>query len=93
MSPGDGGPADGGAPDGLTAVALLTAWLGGDTEQVTALVEEAAAGDPRPLLTGLAYLSATTTQAYAEAAALPVQDVLALLGQITTRRAAGREDG
>ena len=75
--------------DGLTAMALLTAWIGGDEAQVTALVEEAAAGDPRPLLTGLGYVAATAVQAYAEAAQLPVQDVLGLLGQITSRRAEG----
>ncbi|MCW2620904.1 MAG: hypothetical protein JWL64_506 [Frankiales bacterium] len=74
--------------DGPGAIAVVTAWINGDAETVAAVFAEAAAEDPAAMLFGLAYVASTAIQAYAEAALLPVDDVLALLGTITARRAA-----
>lgn len=75
--------------DGPGAMAVVTAWIHGDAEAVAQFVDEALASDPAGLVFGLGYVASTAIQAYAEASALPVDDVLRLLGTITARRAAG----
>lgn len=75
-------------PDGPGAMALVTAWLNDDARTVADLVSESAA-DPAPLVLGLGFVATAAIQAYAEAANLPVTEVLRLLGTVTARRLPG----